>query len=244
MDFFVTGTERALRKGRQTMPLPPSARKMPRTLARNEVYDRVRTWIIEGMLQPSEVLRDQDIAAALGVSRTPVREALRRLEDEGFVETAVNRWTRVAPLDLAKTTEVYTVIEALEVLALELAFPKLTRDDLERMNAANADMHQAAEQQEPTKALQSDDRFHDVWISRANNRQLATLLGQLKAKLRRAELVYFDAAAPVRQSFREHAAIVKALQKRSLAEAKAALRRNWRESTQRLLALARKSASA
>lgn len=224
------------------MPLPPSTAKMPRTLARNEVYDRVRSWIIDGTLQPSEILRDQDIAASLGVSRTPVREALRRLEDEGFVETAVNRWTRVAPLDLRKLAEVYTVIEALEILALELAFPALTREDLERMNAANRAMQQAAERQAAGEALAADDAFHDVWIERAGNRELTALLAQLKAKLRRAEMVYFDSATPARQSFREHAAIVKALHKRSLAEAKVALRRNWRESTERLRSIAQKSA--
>jgi DNA-binding GntR family transcriptional regulator len=226
------------------MPLPASAHKMARTLARNEVYDRVRGWIIDGTLQPCEVLRDQDIAATLGVSRTPVREALRRLEDEGFIETALNRWTRVAPIDVAKTAEIYAVIEALEVLALESAFPRLTRADVEGLTEANRAMQKAAEQQDPATALQCDDRFHDAWIDKADNGELRALLGQLKGKLRRAELVYFDAASRVRQSFREHAAIIKALEKRSLTEARAALRRNWQGSTERLQALAHKSSSA
>ncbi len=73
------------------MPLPQSKNKLSRTLAREEVYGRLRAWIIDGRLGPRELLRDQDIAAIVGVSRTPVREALRRLEDEGLVETALNR---------------------------------------------------------------------------------------------------------------------------------------------------------
>ncbi len=221
------------------MPLPQSAPKMSRTLARNEAYDRVRAWIIDGTLKPCEVLRDQDIAAALGVSRTPVREALRRLEDEGFVETALNRWTRVAPLDVVKAGEIYALIEALELLALELAFPALTPADEETLSAANRAMRQAAEQQDPAGALTADERFHEVWIDRADNGELRATLGQLKTKLRRVELAYFDAAGRARLSFREHAAIIRAIHGCSVAEARTALRRNWRESAQRMRAIAR-----
>src|SRR5579864_5094934 len=99
------------------MPLPQCQTRLPRTLARDEAYEKLREWIIAGTLHPGETLRDQEIAERLGVSRTPVREALRRLDDEGFVETALNRWTRVAPLDLKKALEIYSVIEALEVFA-------------------------------------------------------------------------------------------------------------------------------
>jgi DNA-binding GntR family transcriptional regulator len=218
------------------MPLPQTARKVSRTLAREEAYVRLRGWIIDGTLQPGEVLRDQAIAAALGVSRTPVREALRRLEDEGFVETALNRWTRVAPLDLNKAAETYTIIETLEALALELALAQLTRADLQRLSDANHAMRRAAEQQDPATAVRADESFHDVWIGRANNCELFVLLGQLKTKLRRVELAYFDAASRARQSFHEHAAIIKTVHKRSLPEATAALRANWRGSVERMRA--------
>jgi DNA-binding GntR family transcriptional regulator len=218
------------------MPLPGSTFKVPRTLARDEAYERLRGWIIAGTLEPGEVLRDQEIAASLGVSRTPVREALRRLEDEGFVETALNRWTRVAPLDLERTAETYAVIEALEVLAIELAFRRLTREDVKRMTQANRAMRRAAGQQDPAAALLADATFHDVWIARANNGELAALLDQLKTKLRRVELAYFDGASRARQSFREHAAIVKAVHDQSLPEAAVAVARNWRGSAERLRA--------
>ena len=91
--------------GQTVMPIPESGPKISRTLARDDAYNKLRGWIIDGTLKPEEVLHDQHIAALLGVSRTPVREALRRLEDEGLVETALNRWTRVAALDLNRTAE-------------------------------------------------------------------------------------------------------------------------------------------
>ena len=110
--------------GQTVMPIPESGPKISRTLARDDAYNKLRGWIIDGTLKPEEVLHDQHIAALLGVSRTPVREALRRLEDEGLVETGGwNRWTRVQlPLDLNRAAEIYAIIEVLEVLAFKQAF--------------------------------------------------------------------------------------------------------------------------
>jgi DNA-binding GntR family transcriptional regulator len=161
---------------------------------------------------------------------------LRRLEDEGFVETALNRWTRVTPLDFTRALESYTIIETLELLALELAFPGMTRDDLQRMSSANRAMHKAAE---PPDAVKADEDFHEVWIGRANNSELFALIEQLKRKIRRVELAYFDAASRADESFREHTAIIKALRRRSLAKARLALQSNWRGSVERFRAVVR-----
>jgi DNA-binding GntR family transcriptional regulator len=216
------------------MPLPEFGVKLSRILAREEAYRKLRNWIIDGTLLPGEVLRDHAIAGSLGVSRTPVREALRRLQDEGLVETALNRWTRVAPLDLTKARETYAVIESLEVLALERAFPNLTPADLQDMAQANRAMQSAAEQQELMEAVIADEAFHEVLTARAGNGVLAALLAQLKTQLRRVELAYFDVASRAHGSFREHAAIVKALKGRSVPEAVSSLRHNWQGSLERL----------
>ena len=116
----------------------------------------------DGRLRPGELLRDQDIAATVGVSRTPVREALRRLEDEGLVETALNRWTRVAPIDIGKAAEIYAIVEALELFALETAIKRLTAQDVTRMREANQAMRRAAELQDPATAVIADESFHEV----------------------------------------------------------------------------------
>ena len=162
--------------GNKGMPLPQSESKLSRTLAREEVYGRLRAWIIDGRLRPGELLRDQDIAATVGVSRTPVREALRRLEDEGLVETALNRWTRVAPIDVGKAAEIYAIVEALELFALGTAIRRLTPQDMTRMREANQAMRRAAELQDPAAAVIADESFHEVWIERANNGELSALL--------------------------------------------------------------------
>jgi len=217
------------------MPLPQTKTRLSRPLARDEAYEKLRDWIIAGTLKPGETLRDQEIARVLGISRTPVREALRRLEDEGFVETALNRWTRVAPLDVKKAIEIYCVIEALEIFALEKA--QLTPHDLQNMVDANHAMRASLRAQKPLSALRADEAFHGIWIARAQNGELWVLVAQLKTKMLRVELAYWDRAAQTARSVREHAAIIKALQKGSRREAIAALKQNWEGSMERLRSL-------
>ena len=224
------------------MPLPQTETRINRSLARDEAYERIRDWIIDGTLRPDEILRDQQIAQSMGVSRTPVREALRRLEDEGFVETALNRWTRVAPLDLRKAIEIYGVLEALETFALESA--RLTPADLESMAAANEVMRRSIERKKAASALQADESFHGVWMARAQNSELWVLVAQLKIKLRRVELAYWDRAAQTEQSIREHAAILKALRKNRRRGAIAALKQNWEGSMRRLRTVAESQSSS
>ena len=76
------------------MPLPFKTKPFNRSSMREEVYKMLLTWILEGEFRPGEKLLDKDLAESMGVSRTPVREALRRLEDKGLVESSANRWTR------------------------------------------------------------------------------------------------------------------------------------------------------
>src|SRR5688500_8344447 len=104
-------------------PLPADAPPLPQVSARERIYEAVKGWIVEGVLDPEEQLRDVELAEHFGVSRTPVREALRQLEDEGLVATARNRWTRVAPLDLSEGARLVPILSALEILALRTAWP-------------------------------------------------------------------------------------------------------------------------
>ncbi len=79
-----------------------------------------------------------------------------RLEDEGLVETALNRWTRVAPIDVGKAAEIYAIVEALELFALGTAIKRLTAQDVTRMREANQAMRRAAELQDPATAVIAD----------------------------------------------------------------------------------------
>ena len=217
------------------MPVPSTA-TLERTLIRDDVYASLRSWIVGGQLEPGETLKDKALAARLGVSRTPVREALRRLEDEGLIETAANRWTRVAPVTLREAERIYPILESLETLALNLAFPRLTEQHLQTMREANARLRAALRGGDPHAAVDADVALHQVLTDAADNAELGALLERLKTKYKRLELAYFSDAALLAASYQEHQTLLTALRDGDLQAAGKALAENWRASVARLRA--------
>ena len=100
---------------------------------RDQAYAQLRDAILDGTLEPGEQLKDAELAEWLGLSRTPIREAVARLEEYGIVETKPNSYTRVAPLSARDARDAFTVYAALEALAASLGVPRLTGADLETM---------------------------------------------------------------------------------------------------------------
>jgi DNA-binding GntR family transcriptional regulator len=174
------------------LTIPESTKKLQRTFIREEVYSTLQDWIVTGKLEPGEHLRDKELAEVLGVSRTPIREALLRLEDEGLVQTKPNRWTQVAPINLEEARNVYPIVWSLERLALSTAFELITSQHIEQMELANQCLKQAMATGDKLAAPQADNDFHSVYIHLAHNDELTKLLSGLKVKLRRIELYYFD----------------------------------------------------
>lgn len=217
------------------MPVPPGARIISRATLSEEIYETILGWILEGELRPGEKLLDAELAERLGVSRTPVREALRRLEDRGLVETAANRWTRVTTISIEEVERTYPIIWSLEALAVELAFPRLGRAELARMAELNRELEAALAAREPVLASRTDARFHQVVIQRSENPELIDLIAQLKLKLRRLEVLHFEVFLVASESVREHAEFMAALAGgRDPGPAQRLLRQNWEGSLARL----------
>jgi DNA-binding GntR family transcriptional regulator len=209
------------------MPLPEQVNKFKRPLARQEVYATLQKWIVEGVYKPGENMRDQELAEALGVSRTPVREALQRLEDEGFVQTSANRWTRVAQIDGSMADNLYPIIGALECLALSLAQDHLSSADLQAMSDANESLRQAIAANDTSAAYQADDAFHQVFIQQSGNSDLIRMLSESKLKLRWLEMLHFTDHALATTSLHEHESIIAALHSKQYDRALEALKSNW-----------------
>ncbi len=173
------------------VPLPQQAAAVDRSLLRDDVFRRLRDAIVDGTLAPGEQLRDLEIAGRLGVSRTPVREALLRLAAAGLVECRPGRSTTVSSLDLRAVREARDVVAALHELAVREAVPGLTRADIASMRAANRRFRTAVREGDLDAALRADDDLHGVPVSVAANRAVAALLEQLTPVLRRAERLRF-----------------------------------------------------
>ncbi|HEX5571243.1 MAG TPA: GntR family transcriptional regulator, partial [Ktedonobacterales bacterium] len=149
---------------------------------RERVYRALRDALVAGELAPGERLRDQELAARLGVSRTPVREALQRLEDEGLVETAPRALTRVAPLDAVAARESFPVVAALHALGARHGVARLSAADIAEMRAANEELAGAIAALDPAtvrRAIAADDRFHGVLLRAAGNGEITRALERL-----------------------------------------------------------------
>ncbi len=186
----------------------------------------IRAAIVEGDLAPGEVVRDTELAARLGLSRTPVREALSRLTDEGLIESKPHAFTRVTPLLRQATHDAFQVVSAMHQLAVSIAVPRMTGDDIAALTRLNADFAAALDARDVPAALAADDAFHDVFITAAGNRAVADTIERFSPLIRRLERLRF-ASVPGRHSVRVHAAMTKAAAAGDAATAAALTQENW-----------------
>ena len=174
------------------MPIPAFTEPTRRALLRDDVYTRLRDAIVDGTLTPGERLRDQELAAWLGVSRTPVREALLQLGQAGLVLTAPGRSTTVATLDARTLMGAQSVVAAMHRLAVEQAVPLLRAADLAAMRKANERFAAALHRGDPDAAIAADDDFHGIPVRAAANSAVETVLEQFTPALRRLERMRFS----------------------------------------------------
>ncbi|MGY1831202.1 GntR family transcriptional regulator [Geodermatophilus sp. SYSU D01180] len=173
------------------MPIPPTDPGVDRRLLRDDVYRRLRDAIVDGTFAPGEQLRDLELATWLGVSRTPVREALLRLAHSGLVLARPGRSTVVSPLDVRAVRDARDVVAAMHELAVREAVPVLTEADLAALRDANRRFAAAVDAGDVDSALRVDDELHGVLVRISGNRALATVLEQFTPTVRRAERLRF-----------------------------------------------------
>lgn len=207
------------------MPVPRTAAPQ-RTLLRERVFDTLRAAIVDGTLEPGERLVDADLCAWLGVSRTPVREALTHLEKTGLVRIRPGSSTVVAPLDTRAAAEAQAVAASMHELAARVAVPLLSGSHLEAMETANSAFAAALASADVDAAIAADDAFHGVFVDLAANRLVAAILGDVTPLLRRMERVRF-ASLVGRESVGQHRRIVELARHADAEGAAAAVRANW-----------------
>lgn len=151
----------------------------------DEAYERIRDAIVTGELSPGERVKDFQVAESLGLSRTPVREALARLVDIGLVEAKPGVYTRITVLDRDDVARTLAVLQALDNMAIRTATPRLTAEDLQKMQAINVAFEEAVARQDVKAALEADDRFHDIPALAADNPLLRRMMDQLHPQIHR-----------------------------------------------------------
>jgi DNA-binding GntR family transcriptional regulator len=156
---------------------------------------------------------EKDAARALGISRTPVREALVRLEAEGLLRLVPRHGFEVAPLDATTLREIYEILEGLEAVAVDLAATRASAAQLQRMDRAIAEQATALEREDLVAWLAADDAFHDAILEMSGNGRLGRYAQTLNDQAHRARLfTHRLRPKPVRstQDHREVAAAIRA----------------------------------
>lgn len=208
------------------MPVPATTTPLTRRCLSDDAYAQLREWIIDGTLAPGEALRDEALAEALGMSRTPVRDAVQRLENEGLVVTSSTRRTSVSPVTLKQARDIYPITATLEAFALRLALPVIDVSALAAMQTANEDLAAALAAGDAGAATLADEAVHQGFIACCGNDELRTLLAELKAKVRRLERAFWGWEDRM-PSVRDHDELITALAVRDGATAERVLARNW-----------------
>ena len=192
---------------------------------RDVVFNTLRQAILKGELKPGERLMEIQLANKLGVSRTPVREAIRTLELEGLVLMIPRKGAEVAEITRQDMEDVLEVRTALEELAVKDACDHITDAQLSELKKASNEFKKALlEGKDLVTCADADMHFHDVILSATNNRRLIQMLNNLSEQMYRYRMEYLKDERTHKTLIEEHDAIRRALKKHDKVKAGAAIR--------------------
>ncbi len=193
-----------------------------RTLS-DEACDRLREWIVAGRLSPDDDLSEPHLASLLGISRTPLRAAIARLQHEGLLEVEPGKGFRVARVDAAMVREIYPILAALESMALRLSAPDALPDvaALRRIN------EQIGGETRPARLFELDRELHRLLAAGCPNRRLLATLEHHRALARRVDGAARRGMHKPRESKDEHAAIIEDIAHKRIERAARRLERHY-----------------
>ena len=189
---------------------------------RDVVFNTLRQAILRGEFKPVERLMEIQLANKLGVSRTPIREAIRKLELEGLVIMIPRKGAEVADITEKSLRDVLEVRKALEELAVQLACEKITQEELEELEKAGENFKKILKRSKDiTEVAEADVRFHDVIYMATDNQKLIHLLNKLREQMYRYRVEYLKNPDVHEQLTQEHEEIVYHIKRREKVEATA-----------------------
>jgi len=178
---------------------------------RDIVFDALKDAILKGRLKPGERLMEVQLAEEMGVSRTPVREAIRKLELEGLVVMVPRKGAYVSGLTLKDAAEVFEIRGSLEGLAAALAAERITEEEVKCLDRILIEISKASEKGDAETIIQKDMEFHQILFSASRNERLAQIINNLKEQIDRFRIQSFTNPARVKNVVTEHKAIIDAI---------------------------------
>ncbi|MCI8874826.1 MAG: GntR family transcriptional regulator [Lachnospiraceae bacterium] len=181
---------------------------------RDVVFNTLREAILKGELKPGERLMELQLASKLGVSRTPIREAIRMLQQEGLAVTIPRRGAEVAKMTEKNMEDVLQIREALEILAVQLACEKVTEQQVLKLEEAVEEFDRAVKTGDLKQIAQSDIDFHDKIYEAADNPRLVNLLNNIREQIYRYRVEYLKEEENYPNLIEEHRKIFAGLKNR------------------------------
>lgn len=187
---------------------------MERQLLTDKAYNLLKNRIIDLQLRPGEILLVHTLATAIGLSRTPVREALIRLKEEGLVEETQARKFRVTQITLTSIMELYEIREIIECKALRFVATHRTNEQLEYLSELDHTMVSALKSGDYDKFFDSDQQLHNAIVSYYGNQTLSDLLKGLSDSNQRIRYLTMSLDERIQHSIDEHGRIIEAIRRK------------------------------
>ncbi len=181
---------------------------------RDVVFNTLRQAILTGELKPGERLMEVHLANKLGVSRTPIREAIRKLELEGLVTMIPRRGAEVAQITEKSMSDVLEVRRAMDALCAELACDRITEEELEKLKEACEGFEQAVKTKNVKKIAQADVALHDIIVDATGNKRLIQLVNNLSEQMYRYRFEYIKDFSQHERLVEEHRIIYESIVKK------------------------------
>lgn len=178
---------------------------------RDVIFNTLREAIITGELKPGERLMEVQLAEKMGVSRTPVREAIRKLELEGWVSMIARKGAQVAGLSIKDIMDVLEVRASMDGLATALSTARITDEELKELNSIHTQFISFMEKDNLPGQIKKDVEFHEIIYRSSRNDKLIQIVSNLREQVQRFRVIYLKDYSSPKELVKEHLEIIEAI---------------------------------
>lgn len=202
---------------------------------RDVVFNTLRDAILSGKLLPGERLMENQLAEKLGVSRTPIREALRMLELENLVALVPRKGAQVLDMSEKDIKNVLEIRGSLEALAVELACDRMKAEQVSALKRLQQEFIAAYESRDYEKTAEADERFHDLIFEATENDKLIQIINNLRTQLYRYRITYLKVPGLIQVTGEQHDEIIRTIENHLRVEGSQAASRHIKYQTEVIL---------
>ena len=193
---------------------------------REKILEHIRDAIISGSLKAGSRVSEPELAERYGISRTPIREAFRQLESEGYLTVIPRRGAVVSEFKQKDVEDFYAIKSILEGYAARQACSKLTEKELAKLHANNERLRELADHNDIKTFFKIHNEFHEMFIKAADNERLKELITSVVTRFQRLRFMSLSLPGRMRIAVQEHEKIIDAFRRRDAATAEALVRKN------------------